>query len=169
MNAMHGGKATHDTIDAHQIAVWLRGGMLPQASVSPAAMRATRDRLRRRLPLTRTRAERLAHVQPPNRQDHLPELRKQLAYNANRAGVAERFPAPAVQQRVAVDLALIDADARLLRDVELTIVQTANQPHAQPLSRRPSVPGIGNMLRLVLRYEIHDLARLAKPPGKGNA
>jgi hypothetical protein len=76
--------------------------------------------------------------------------------------VAERFPAPAVQQRVAVDLALIDADARLLRDVELTIVQTANQPHAQPLSRRPSVPGIGNMLRLVLRYEMHDLARFPR-------
>ena len=29
--AIHGGKATHDTIDAHPIAVLLRGGMLPQA------------------------------------------------------------------------------------------------------------------------------------------
>jgi len=35
----------------------LRGGMLPQASVSPAAMRATRDLLRRRTHLMRTRAE----------------------------------------------------------------------------------------------------------------
>ena len=51
MQAIHGGKATHDTIDAQKIAVLLRGGMLPQAYVSPAAMRATRDLLRRRMPL----------------------------------------------------------------------------------------------------------------------
>jgi hypothetical protein len=31
MNAIHGGKAKHDTIDAHKIAALRRGGMLPQA------------------------------------------------------------------------------------------------------------------------------------------
>ena len=68
MQAIHGGKATNDTIDAQQIAVLLRGGMLPQASVSPAEMRATRDLLRRRLHLTRKRAELLAHIQHTNSQ-----------------------------------------------------------------------------------------------------
>jgi hypothetical protein len=29
--AMHGGKAKHDNIDSHKIAVLLRGGLLPQA------------------------------------------------------------------------------------------------------------------------------------------
>jgi hypothetical protein len=29
MKAIHGGKATHDTIDAQTIAMLLRGGMLP--------------------------------------------------------------------------------------------------------------------------------------------
>jgi hypothetical protein len=43
MQAIHGGKAKHDQIDAQKIAVLLGGGMLPQASVSPAEMRATRD------------------------------------------------------------------------------------------------------------------------------
>jgi hypothetical protein len=33
MQAMHGGKAKHETIDAQKIAVLLRGGMLPQAYV----------------------------------------------------------------------------------------------------------------------------------------
>jgi len=51
MKAIHGGKATNDTIDSQKIAVLLRGGMLPQAYVYPAAMRATRDLLRRRMPL----------------------------------------------------------------------------------------------------------------------
>ena len=41
MKAIHGGKAKNDRIDAHKIAVLLRGGMLPQAYVYPAEMRAT--------------------------------------------------------------------------------------------------------------------------------
>jgi transposase len=107
MKAIHGGKATNDKSDAQKIAVLLRGGMLPQASVSPAKMRATRDLLRRRLHLMRKRAELLAHDQNTNHQYNLPEIGKKLAYKANRAGVAERFPDPAVQQTIEVDLALI--------------------------------------------------------------
>ena len=48
MPAIHGGKATNAKLDAQKIAVLRRGGRLPQASVSPAARRATRDLLRRR-------------------------------------------------------------------------------------------------------------------------
>src|SRR5712691_1249998 len=40
MKALHGGKATNDQIDAQKSAVLLRGGLLPQASVSPAGRRA---------------------------------------------------------------------------------------------------------------------------------
>jgi Transposase len=108
MTAIHGGQTKNDTIDAHKLAVLLRGGMLPQAYVSPAAMRATRDLLRRRMYLMRQRAALLAHVQNPNRQYNLPEIGKQLAYKANRTGVADRFPAPSVRKTVAVDLQLID-------------------------------------------------------------
>jgi hypothetical protein len=57
LKAIHGGNAKHDQIDAHKIAVLLRGGMLPQASGYPAQMRATRDLLRRRIHRMRTRAE----------------------------------------------------------------------------------------------------------------
>lgn len=53
--AMHGGQATNDTLDAQTMAVGLRGGRWPQASVSPAERRATRALLRRRRPLSRTR------------------------------------------------------------------------------------------------------------------
>lgn len=80
------------------------------------------------MPLTRTRAERLAHVQQTNRQYHRPALREQPVDQAKRAGLAPRFPAPAVQKRVAGDLALIADDTPRLHDVEWTIVQTA-KPH----------------------------------------
>src|SRR5712664_4582001 len=68
MKAIHGGKAKNDKIDAQKIAVLLRGGMLPQAYVSPAERRATRDLLRRRMQLPRTRAALLAHVHHTNSQ-----------------------------------------------------------------------------------------------------
>jgi transposase len=162
MKAIHGGKAKNDKIDAQKIAVLLRGGMLPQAYVYPAEMRATRDLLRRRLHLTRKRAELLAHIQNTNSQCNLPEIGKKIAYKANRGGVAERFPDPAVHKSVEVDLALIDFYDQLLRDVELTIVQTAKQHDAQALYRLQSVPGIGKMLSLVLLYEIHDITRFPR-------
>jgi hypothetical protein len=97
MKASHGGKAKHDKLDAHKIAVLLRGGMLPQAYVYPAAMRATRDLLRRRMHLMRKRAELLTHIQNTNSQYNLPEIGQKIAYKANRDGVAERFPELAVR------------------------------------------------------------------------
>jgi len=63
MKAIHGGQAKNARIDAQKIAGLLRGGMLPQAYVYPAAMRATRDLLRRRIALTRKRAALLGHIQ----------------------------------------------------------------------------------------------------------
>jgi transposase IS116/IS110/IS902 family protein len=111
------------------------------------------------VPRTRTRAARRAPVQHPNRQYHRPEVRTPLAYQANRAGVAARVRDPAVQKHVAVELARIAYDDPLLNDVELTSVQTA-QPHAaQPLSRRPSGPGIGKIVRVVWLDEMHDITR----------
>ena len=162
MKAIHGGKAKNDKIDSQKIAVLLRGGMLPQAYVYPAEMRATRDLLRRRMHLMRKRAELLAHIQNTNSQYNLPEIGKKLAYKGNRDGVAERFLDPAVQKSVEVDLALIDHYDRLLRDVELTLVQTAKPHNAQALYRLQSVPGIGKILSLVLLYEIHDITRFPR-------
>jgi transposase len=162
MKAIHGGKAKNDKIDSQKIAVLLRGGMLPQAYVYPAAMRATRDLLRRRLHLTRKRAELLAHIQNTNSQYNLPEIGKKIAYKANRDGVVERFSDPAVQKSVAVDLTLIGCYDQLLSDVELTIVQTAKQHDAHTLYRLQSIPGIGKILSLVLLYEIHDISRFPR-------
>ena len=162
MKAIHGGKTKNDKIDSQKIAVLLRGGMLPQAYVYPAAMRATRDLLRRRTHLMRKRAELLAHIQNTNSQYNLPEIGKKIAYKANRNGVAERFPEPAVQKSIAVDLALIGHYDQLLRDVELSILKTTKQHNAQTLYLLRTVPGIGEILSLVLLYEIHDITRFPR-------
>ena len=162
MQASHGGKAKNDKIDAQNIAVLLRGGMLPQASVYPAAMRATRDLLRRWLPLMRKRAEWLAPMQNTNSQYNLPEIGKKTAYKANRDGVAERFPEPVVQKSVEVALALLDHSDQLLRDLALSIGQTAQQRNAHTLDLLRTVPGIGESLSLVLLYEIHAIQRFPR-------
>jgi transposase len=160
MKAMHSGKAKNDKIDSQQIAALRRGGMLPPADVYPADMRATRDLLRRRTPLMRTRSDRLAHVQNPKSQYNLPEIGKNIAYKANRDGVAERFADPAVQKTIAVDLALITDYDQLLGDVELSIVQAAQHQDANTLSLLQTVPGIGKILSLVLRDESHRIDRV---------
>lgn len=162
MKAIHGGQAKHDKIDARKIAVLLRGGMLPQAYVYPAEMRATRDLLRRRMSLMRQRAALLTHVQNTNSQDNLPEIGKKIAYKANREGVAERFPDPAVQQSIAVDLGLLGYYDRLLTELELSLVKSAKAHNSQIFYRLRSIPGVGKILALVLLYEIHDINRFPR-------
>jgi hypothetical protein len=159
MQAIHGGKATHDTIDSQKIAARRRGGMLPQADVSPAAMRATRDLLRRRMPLARTRAELLAHVHQTNSPYNLPAIGKKIADHATRDGGAERFADPAVHKSIEGDRARISYDEARLRDVELTLVNTATHHDANTLYRRQTMPGIGTILSLVLLDDIHQINR----------
>src|SRR5207302_10662140 len=79
MQAMHGGKAKNEKIDAQTSAVLLRGGLLPQADVSPAERRATRDVLRRRMPLARQRGALLAHGHHTTSPYHLPAIGNKIA------------------------------------------------------------------------------------------
>jgi transposase len=162
MKAIHGGKAKNDKIDAHKIAVLLRGGMFPLAYVYPAEMRATRDLLRRRCHLVRKRAELLAHIHNTNSQYNLPEIGKKLAYKANREGVEEHFPDPSVRKTIEVDVSLIDHYDQLLGEVELYITRTAKAHDVQTFARLQSVPGIGQILALVILYEIQDIARFPR-------
>ena len=87
---------------------------------------------------------------------------KKIASKANRAGVAERFPAPAVQKSIAVDLTLIDSYDQLLQELALAMVTTAKQHEAHTLSLLQTVPGIGKSLSLVLLYARHDIARFPR-------
>jgi len=159
MKAIHGGKAKNDKIDAHKIAVLLRGGMIPEAYVYPEGMRSTRDLLRRRMHLMRHRAELLAHVQNTNHQYNLPDIGKKISYRGNREGVAERFADPSVRSNVAFDLKRIGFYDGLLNEIELEIVRHAKQHDANTFHLLDSVPGVGKILSLVLLYEIHDIRR----------
>lgn len=114
--------------------------------------------------LMRQRAALLGHIQKTNSQYHLPEIGQKIADKANRDGGAERFPEPAVQKSLAVDLARIDHDAPLLRDRELAILHTATPHDANTRSLLRTVPGSGEILSLVLLDAIPDRQRFPRVP-----
>ena len=92
----------------------------------------------------------------------MPELGKHIAYKAHREGVAARCPAPAVQKRLAVALALLGDHDRRLTELALCIVNTAKAHKAQVFDRRRSRPGVGKRLALVRLYARHDLQRFPR-------
>ena len=161
MKAIHGGKTKTDKIDSQKIAMLLRGGMLPMAYVYPAAMRATRDLLRRRTRLVRTRAEALAHIQNTFSQYNLPPLGKKLGFAANRVGVAEQFDNDSVRRSVQADLDLIGHLDEQIGALELYVVRHARVNDPQTYARLQTIPGVGKVLGLILLYEIHDIRRFA--------
>jgi transposase len=162
MTALHGGKAKNDKIDAPKIAVLLRGGRMPQAYVYPAEMRATRDLLRRRCHLARKRAELWAHIHNPNSQSNLPEIGKRVANKSTREGVADHFPDPSVHKAIEVDISLIDHYDQLLGEVELYRTRSAKTDDVPTFARLQSVPGIGQILALVILYESPDMHRFPR-------
>jgi hypothetical protein len=112
----------------------------------------------------RKRAALLAHIHKTHRPSNLPAIGQQSASKATRDGVAERCPAPAGQQSIAVDRALLGHDDQRLRAVELSILTTA-QPHkAQTLALLRTVPGSGARLRLGLLYALHESPRFPRGP-----
>jgi transposase len=159
MRAIHGGKAKNDKIDSHKIAALLRAGMIPQAYVYPAEMRATRDLLRRRNYLTRKRADLLSHIQNTNSQYNLPEFGKKIACRSHRTGLDEHFPDPNIQLSIKTDVELIDHYDQLLKALELFVLQHARDHDPGTLHLLQTVPGIGKILSLVILYEIGDINR----------
>ncbi len=159
MKAIHGGKAKNDKIDSHKIAVLLRGGMMPQAYVYPARMRATRDLLRRRNHFMRKRAELYAHIQNTRSQYNLPDPLGCIAKPKNREGIVERFLDPAVQKSIAANLAMVEAYDRILSQLEHDINASAKEHDLRSYALLQTIPGVGRILALVILYEIETIER----------
>jgi transposase len=159
MKAIHGGKAKNDKIDSHKIAALLRGGMLPQAYVYPARMRATRDLLRRRNHFMRKRAELFAHIQNTRSQYNLPDPLGCIAKPQNREGIAERFNDPSVQKSMTANLEMIQSYDRLLTQLEHDIIASAKEHDLTSYALLQTIPGVGRILALVILYEIESIER----------
>ena len=162
MKAIHGGKAKNDRIDAHKIAALLRGGLIPQAYVYPAKMRATRDLMRRRNYMMRKRAELLTHIQNTTSQYNLPALGVRVARPNERREVGAQFSDPSVRKSIELDVAMIDAYDKVLPSLENQIEQSAQGHDPFALSLLRSTPGIGQVLALSILYEIERISRFPR-------
>jgi len=163
MKAIHGGKAKNDRIDAHKIAVLLRGGMLPQAYVYPPGMRETRDLLRRRLHLVRKRGQLLAHLQNLTHAYNRGAFEKRIAYPSNREGVVAHFAGePMVQANAALDLSLLAHYDEILVELEARLVKQAKKEAPRGFHLLRSIPGIGKVLAMTIVYELHDVHRFER-------
>ena len=162
MKAIHGGKAKNDRVDAHKIAVLLRGGALPMAYVYPRGMRATRDLLRRRLLFVRRRSELFTHIRMTFHQLNLPAPAGPFRQPRNRIGLSEAIPDPVVRANVEADLALADRLDEIIRSLENTIRQRAKIDDPQTFERLQTIPGVGRILALTMLYELHDVTRFPR-------
>lgn len=162
MKAIHGGKTKNDKRDSEKIAVLLRGGAFPLAYAYPKEKRATRDLLRRRMHLVRRRAELMGHVRIINSQYNGAPIRGQLQFAKHREGVAERFAEESVRKIVEVDLALIETYSQHIRQLENYLSRHAKLDNPGSYYRLLSFPSVGEVLALVLTYEIDDICRFPK-------
>jgi hypothetical protein len=64
--------------------------------------------------------------------------------------VADHFPDPSVRKAIEVDGSLIDHYDQLLGEVELYLTRSAKTDDVQTFARLQSVPGIGQILALVI-------------------
>jgi len=162
MKAIHGGKAKNDKVDSHKIAVLLKGGMMPTAYVYPPKMRATRDLLRRRIHFTRKRAELFAHIKNTGSQYNLEQPLGKIARPKDREGLIEKFPDPVVQRMIETDLVMIDSYDQMLGKLNRDIVKTAKTHDPVSYALLKSIPGVGEILGLVLLYEIDTIGRFPR-------
>ena len=162
MKAIHGGKAKNDKIDSEKIARLLKGGMFPTAYVYPRSWRGTRDLMRRRMRLTRQRAELIAHIHNTLSQYNLPPNTNNLRYAQHREQLRNLFSDLSVQKSIDLDLNRIDFYDEQLSKLEWYLKQTALSVDKKAIILLKSINGIGNILSLVILYEIHTIDRFER-------
>jgi len=162
MKSIHGGKAKNDRIDSEKIARLLKGGMFPYAYVYPRAMRSTRDLMRRRIKLTRKRGDLMAHIKNTLSQYNLPAHPENLRYAKHRQPMRSAFPDPSVQRSIDLDLARIQFHDEQLAKLEWYLKRTAKSFDPKAVILLKSIHGVGDILSLVLLYEIHDIERFPR-------
>ena len=161
MKAIHGGKTKNDKQDSMKIAMLLRGGNLPQAYVYPKRLRAQRDLARRRSYFVRRRAELQTHIRNTASQYNIKLPSGSLRSLCNQEGVAELFGDEAAQITIETDLSTINSLSGQIKRLERSLKKMAQINDPQTYYRLKSVPGIGEILALVILYEIGDISRFA--------
>ncbi len=107
------------------------------------------------------RAELQAHIRNTGSQYNLPTIKGGLRYHANQEGLAARFPNEAARLTIEADLQMINALTQTIRELEKQLLAMARFDEPAMFFRLKSVPGVGDILSMVLLYEIGNIRRFA--------
>ena len=113
--------------------------------------------------LVRKRSELLSHIKNTNSQYNLPKFNKAISYRRNRQDLAEHFSSldKSLQLSIDLDSRLLDSYDDLLRESELHLTHHAKAHEPQSYYLLRSVPGIGEILSLIILYEIETIKRFS--------
>ena len=87
---------------------------------------------------------------------------KKVLAERNRGLVIEHFEDPAVQKSMELNLALIEKYDDILRTTENYILNHIKAHNPNHFYLLQTIPGVGEILALVMLYEIHDINRFQK-------
>ena len=162
MKAINGGKVKNDRVDSRKIADLLRANLFPLAYPYPKAMRSTRDLLRRRHFFVRRRASIYSHLQVLCNQHGIIDLPPKLVKNKkDRSQLLKLFQDQDIKLMIASDLKFIEALDPIIHQLERQIIKQARYHNHRDYALLMTIPGIGEMLALVVLYETHDITRFA--------
>jgi len=146
-------------IDSKKIADLMRSNHLPIGYVYPKEMRSTRNLLRRRIRFTKIRAEAYAHFQTIFRQNSMNITPNDVKDKKNRRELINRFSDSSIQSNIELNLDIIDFFDPKLNKIERQIRAQAKEYDRTTHNLLLTVPGIGDMISLVILYEIGNISR----------
>lgn len=162
MKSIDNNKKKTDPIDAKTIANLLRSNFFPLAYPYPKEMRTTRDLLRRRHRLVRIRAEAFTHIQIISHQYCITEVTSSLVKSkTERRNLLSHFPDPGLHYTIASDMNIIDWLDPQIDQLEHQIIQQAKQHNYRDFALLKTIPGVGEIIALIILYETHDLNRFS--------
>ncbi len=160
MKAINGGKVKNDRVDSRKIADLLRANLFPLAYPYPREMRSARDLLRRRHYFMRRRASTYSHLQVLCAQHGKIDLpTKAVKDKSSRRKLVKLFDDLDLQMIIASDLEFIESLDPIIAKLEWRITQQAKNHNHTDYQLLRSIPGVGEILALIILYETHNIRR----------
>ncbi len=160
MKAINGGKVKNDRVDSKKIADLLRCNLFPLAYDYPREMRPTRDLLRRRHFFMWRRASTYSHLQVICTQQGIIDLEPKIVKDKLRRNqLLKLFDDQELQMMISLDLMFIEFLDPVVAQLERHIRQKARSHNHLDYQLLRSIPGVGEILSLIILYETHDIKR----------
>lgn len=160
MKRYDGLKHSDDETDAAHLAYLLRLGILPTGYIYPREQRALRDLARKRMQLVRTRTQQVLAVENILARSLGARLSSSVIKRMNVAQVDQLGLANDVALAVKANVALIQSLNEQIDQLEQRLIEgVALRPEFALLK---SIPGIGEVLAIVILLETGDVGRFAE-------